>query len=79
VHQGGKGEEVMTLICPKCHDRFLKQPRYDKHVAKCPGKRCKNCGAIGHLACGISVSGEEMKRRMQELAKKGPVRIVVIP
>lgn len=65
------------LSCPKCLDIFRKQERYDKHVAKCPGKVCKNCGKIGHLACGIGISGAELKRQIQERRAKGE-RIYIV-
>ena len=52
------------LSCPKCKDMFLKQERLDKHLVKCKGKVCKNCGQIGHIACGTSVSGKELLEQM---------------
>jgi len=65
------------LFCPKCKDAFRKRERYEKHVIKCPGKICKNCGEIGHLACGISLSGEDMKQKIQDaLAQGKKVKIV---
>lgn len=62
------------LMCPKCHDLFRKPERLNAHVTKCPGKTCKNCGKIGHLACGVSISGQELMERIKKSDK--PITII---
>lgn len=68
---------MATLFCPKCKDMFRKQERLDKHVAKCPGKVCRVCGQIGHLACGIGMNGKEFLEKLKKEGKQ-PIRIIGI-
>jgi hypothetical protein len=65
------------MICSKCHAQFRKQERHDKHFAKCSGKVCRNCGKIGHLACGFSISSEQLTVDIQRRVADGErVRII---
>jgi hypothetical protein len=59
----------VDLMCPKCHAFFRKQLRYDAHVATCLGKVCKKCDKVGHLMCGVSISGAELLEQMKKANK----------
>ena len=67
---------LKSIYCWKCCACFTREARLNKHAETCKGKICRVCGQRGHLACGISISGDELKARIQAALQKGPVTVV---